>query len=154
MDKTLKYAVMGAGVQLGAKSASSLGYYYLKSQGWTDAQINGTFWYWYASVPGVGSMAPSLDDWVLDLGLPAGLFLSGKLMERRKPKTGDMLKGMALGAALTGIGTFLHDLLNRVGPTAFATARIPTGMMTSPYAQATPQSARFAVSPARKGAYR
>ena len=145
MDKTLKYALMGAGVQLGAKSASALGYYYLKSQGWTDAQINGTVWY----APVVGTMAPSLDDWVLDLGLPAGLFLGGKLMERRKPKTGAMLKGMALGAALTGIGTFLHDLINRVGPTAFSPMRISASMPSQPA-----QSSRFALSPARKGNYR
>ena len=147
MDKALKYTLMGAGVQLTAKTASSLGYYYLKSQGWTDAQINATGW--YNSIPGVGAMAPSVDDWVLDLGLPAGLYLGGKLLEKRSSAKANMLKDMALGAGLTGIATFMHDLINRVGPTAFAPA---VSYAQRPANMASPQ--RYSIAPAVKGAYR
>jgi len=143
MDPTLKNILTGAAVQLGAKSASALGFY-----------LNGskTVPGWYDSVPGVGAIAPSIDDWVLDLGLPAGLFLGGKLMARRNPKTAVKLKEMAIGAGLTGIATFMHDLLNRVGHTLTPMSysprsySIPTSQLSTP--------TRYSIAPAQKGMYK
>jgi len=141
MDSTLKNILTGAAVQLGAKSVDALVFY-----------LNGrkTIPGWYDSVPGVGAIAPSIDDWVLDLGLPAGLFLGGKLMDKRKPKTATKLKEMAIGSGLTGIATFMHDLLNRVGPTiSTQSTRLPASF----YQLSTP-SARYDIAPAKKGMYR
>jgi len=138
MDPTLKNILTGAAVQLGVKSVDALVFY-----------LNGkqTVPGWYDSVPGVGAIAPSIDDWVLDLGLPAGLFLGGKLMARRNPKRAVQLKEMAIGAGLTGIATFTHDLLNRVGPTLTPMSySIPTSQLST--------STRYSIAPAQKGMYR
>lgn len=115
-DRTmaLKHVLMGAGLQLTLKSIDALGYYALSSV-YTQAQIHTIPWY----IGVLDPWLPPLDDWVLDLGLPAGLYATGKLTEKRNPARAGDLKDMGVGAALTGVGTFMHELINRVGNNAF-----------------------------------
>jgi len=98
----LKDILIGAAVQIVAKSASHIGFIMLEKQG-IDPNANP----WYSEPLGPGF--PATDDMVLDLGLPAGLLMAGKVSKKKS------LTGMGVGAAISGAAVFIHDLIRRQG---------------------------------------
>jgi hypothetical protein len=59
------------------------------------------WWYWPEGVMGIPS-----DDFILDLVFPAVLGLAGYVMNKKT------VKDYAVGAAISGIATFLHSFIN------------------------------------------
>jgi hypothetical protein len=98
LNEKIKHVMYGAGLQLSTKFASSAI--------WNNAQKQTTPYNpapaWYQPVYGY-----PLDDVVLDLGLPAVLGIVGIATKKQ------MIKDMAIGAALSGLGTFLQVFMNR-----------------------------------------
>lgn len=123
----LKDVLVGAAVQIAAKSASQLGAILLSTQG---VPIRDNPWYSEPFGPGI----PPVDDFVLNLGLPAGLALYAKV---KKGKSKEKAKGLALGAGVAGIATFLHELITRQGNVILVMsgygASVPPNLVMSKY---------------------
>ena len=92
----------GAILQVAVKSVDHVAFnVWYTASGNTDApRVILPYWY------GVGQLNVTYDDYWLDLALPAGLALIGKMKKSGK------IKDMALGASLTGVATFLTHLLS------------------------------------------
>lgn len=95
-----KYVLYGAGLQIGAKSATNITFNYLmKSQ--TEAQIRAAYPWMY----GIGPGKIPYDNWIMNLGLPAALAAIGIVKKNQK------IQDMALGAGLTGAGLMISLML-------------------------------------------
>ncbi|GAI80758.1 unnamed protein product [marine sediment metagenome] len=102
----LKDILLGAAVQLIPKSISHFAFNYMERvQGVPSEELRANPWYMEI----LGPAFPPVDDIILDLGLPAILYGASMATIRRK----EMLKHMALGAGLTGVATFIHDVIGR-----------------------------------------
>lgn len=95
----IKNVLEGAAIQVIPKSASHMGCNYLVKQGVNCAEK--VPWL-YSSVGGL-----PLDDLLLDLLLPGVIAVAGIATKKQE------VKDMAVGAGLTGLGTFLNVLLAR-----------------------------------------
>jgi hypothetical protein len=101
-----KYVLLGAATQLVPKTVSHFTFNYMTLvQKVPGEELRKTFWY----MEPFGAALPPVDDWICDIGIPAGLLLASLFVKRYK----EPLQGMAFGAALTGGATFLHDVLMR-----------------------------------------
>ncbi|GAI54195.1 unnamed protein product, partial [marine sediment metagenome] len=104
----IKDILLGAAAQLIPKTISHFAFNYMELvQGVPSEELRKNPWYMEV----LGPAMPPVDDLVLDLGLPAILYGASMATVRRK----EMLKHMALGAGLTGVATFIHDVLCRSG---------------------------------------
>lgn len=110
LDPIVKNVLKGAVIQVGAKSASHLGFIIARNQGVPDATLRANPWY---SFPISGLNIPT-DDFVTCLGIPAGLFIASKVIKKENRK--EMLKQMAIGAGITGIAVLVDHLIGDQGP--------------------------------------
>jgi len=106
MAMDLADIIVGAAVQMAAKSASHLAAIYLVQQG-EDFRASP----WYMEFDPI---IPPVDDIVLDLALPAGLIGGGVALKN------DKMTGMGVGAAISGIAIFTHGLIARYGDSVTA----------------------------------
>lgn len=103
-----KDILFGAAAQIIPKTISQLVNVYLVfgPNGITEAEKRAKYSWWYGKPI---DTLPPIDDWILDLGLPALLFLGSQLAPLKYKTT---LKDMSIGAGLTGGATFLHGVLS------------------------------------------
>jgi len=104
----LKDVLFGAVAQIIPKTISHLANVYMVfgPGGITEAEKRAKYSWWYGKPI---DTLPPIDDWVLDLGLPALLFLGSQLSPLKYKET---LKNMSIGAGLTGGAIFLHSVLS------------------------------------------
>lgn len=113
LDPKTKNILKGAVIQVGAKSASHLGFLIARNQGTTDATLRANPWY---AFPISGLNIPT-DDFVTCLGIPAGLFVASKVIKKENRK--ETLKMMAVGASISGLAVLLWEVLIDQGPKIF-----------------------------------
>lgn len=113
----LKDIIIGAVIQLGAKSVSHIAAVILENQG---EDIRANPWWSEPFGPGI----PPVDDFVLDLALPGSLLGVGTVTNN------EQITAMGVGSGLTGIAIFTHDLIHRQAtllPPPEAAVALPRG---------------------------
>jgi hypothetical protein len=99
----IKHVLEGAGIQVVPKALSNFGCNELSKAG---KSCSATVPVWYDTTLNIPN-----DDLILDVGLP--VVLGGASLATKNHEKKQMLKDMALGAAITGVATLLNVLFAR-----------------------------------------